>query len=245
VEPAYDAFDEANEAVSDENLGLAQSKLDQAMAIEPRESLFHALQGDIDALNDRQGKALRSYSKAVELNPDFFYGYLRKGQMEYKMDEFVLARKDLSYSLELMPSAEAHYLLGMLDKSAGDMNSAMEHFKLAASSTSVSGQKASRELILVDLPSNPSQYIGSRAAVDNSNNVWVQYGNLTNVPMKNIQISYAWLDDQGRTREDKTLIRGPLKGQEQGQVKLGIRLNNSSELNQRVRVAVTAAQVAE
>lgn len=44
VEPAYVAFDEANKLVTEDKLDLAQSKLNQAMKIEPRESLFHALQ---------------------------------------------------------------------------------------------------------------------------------------------------------------------------------------------------------
>lgn len=245
VEPAYDAFDEANKAIRDENLSLAQKKLNEAMAIEPRESMFHALQGDIYALDDNYSKALRSYRTAVERNPGFFYGYLRKGQAEYKLNEFSNSRKDLTRSLELMPTAEAHFLLGMMDKQAGKTDSAAEHFQAASQSQSPAGQNANRELVLMDLPSNPSRYIGSRAAVDNTNNVWVQFGNLTDVPMKNIQISYAWLDEQGRTREGTTSYRGPLKAREQGQIKLGIRLNNPNELTQRVRVTVTSASVAE
>lgn len=245
VEPAYAVFDEANKAIRDENISLAQKKLNEAMAIEPRESMFHALQGDIYALEDDYSKALRSYRTAVERNPGFFYGYLRKGQMEYKLKEFSNSRKDLTRSLELMPTAEAHFLLGMMDKQAGKLDSAAEHFQAASQSESPAGQNASRELVLMDLPSNPSRYIGSRAAVDNTNTVWVQFGNLTNVPMKNIQITYAWLDDQGRTQEGQTTYRGPLKAGEQGQIKLGIRLGNPNELNQRVRVAVTGASVAE
>lgn len=245
VQPAYDAFDEANKAIRDENFGLAQRKLNEAMKIEPRESLFHALQGDIHALNNKYTKALRSYRSAVDRNPDFFYGYLRKGQVEFEVKEYANSRNDLTQSLKLMPTAEAHYLLGKMDQDAGKMDSALEHYKVAAQSNTPAGQKASRELILLDLPNNPSQYIGSRAAVDNNNNVWVQFGNMTTVPMKNIQISYAWLDEQGRTREETTTYRGPLKGQEQGQIKLGIRLGNPNELNQRVRVAVTSAKVAE
>jgi predicted Zn-dependent protease len=245
VEPAYAAFDEANEAVSDENLSLAQKKLNEAMAIEPRESLFHALQGDIYALREDYSRALRSYRKAVDANPDLFYGYLRQGQVEYKLNEFVNARRDLTRSMELLPTAEAHYLLGMMDKSEGRMESALEHFRAAAESGSPAGENAGRELILIDLPSNPSRYIESRAAVDNTNTVWVQFGNMTSVPMENIQISYAWLDDQGRTREGRTSYRGPLKAREQGQIKLGIRLNDADELNQRVRVEVTGATVAE
>ena len=245
VEPAYDAFDEANKAIRDENLSLAQKKLDEAMAIEPRESMFHALQGDIYAQEDNYSKALRSYRTAVERNPGFFYGYLRKGQAEYKLNEFANSRKDLTRSLELMPTAEAHFLLGMMDKQAGKMKSAAEHFQAASQSQSPAGQNASRELVLMDLPSNPSRYIGSRAAVDNTNNVWVQFGNLTDVPLENIQISYAWLDEQGRTREGTTSYRGPLKAREQGQIKLGIQLNNANELNQRIRVTVTGASVAQ
>jgi len=245
VKPAYEAFDEANKAASEEDLELAQRKLNEAMSIEPRESLFHALQGDIHALNKKRDRALTSYRKAIDANPGFFYGYLRKGQVEFKLKEFPSAHKDLSRSLELMPTAEAHYMLGMMDKDAGKMDSAMEHFKVAAQSESESGRQAGRELVLADLATNPSRYIGSRAVIDDSNNVWIQFGNLTSVPMRNIEISYAWLDDQGQTRKGSKTYRGPLAGGKQDQIKMGLKLNDASELSRRVRVEVTAASVAE
>ena len=245
VKPAYEAFDEANKAASEENLELAQSKLDEAMAIEPRESLFQALQGDIHALKHNPERALTSYQKAIDSNPGFFYAYLRKGQMEYKQEQFESARSDLTYSLEMMPTAEAHYLLGMMDKSAGRMNEAMVHFKAAAQSESESGQRANRELVLMDLARNPSRYIASRAVIDDDNRIWVQLGNQTSVPMVNIEISYAWLDEQGQTRQGKTSYRGPLGSGQQDQLRLGIKLDNPGELDRRVRVEVTAASVAE
>lgn len=245
VTPAYEAFDEANQALSDEDFGLAQRKLNQAMAIEPRESLFHALQGDIHALKGRQQKALTSYRKAIQANPTFFYSYLRKGQIEFNRNEYQSARNNLTSSLEKMPTAEAHYLLGMLDKKAGNTASAEEHFQIAAQSESPSGQKASRELVMMNLSSSPSSYIGSRATVDNNNYVWAQIGNMTSVPMKNIEIRYAWLDDKGQTREGRKTFRGTLQGGKQNQMNLGIRLNNASELGQRVRLEVSAASVAD
>jgi predicted Zn-dependent protease len=245
VKPAYAAFDEANKAASDEDLKLAQQKLDEAMAIEPRESKFHALQGDIHALNKKTDRALSSYRKAIEANPGFFYGYLRKGQMEYKLEQFPAAREDLATSLDMMPTAEAHYLLGMMDKSEGKSDKAAAHFKAASQSDSESGRQANRELVLLDLAANPSKYIASRAAIDNSNQVWVQFGNQTSVPMKDIVISFAWLDEQGQTRKDRKVYQGPLAAGRQDQVKLGIRLNNANELSQRVRVEITAASVAE
>jgi len=245
VQPAYDAYDEARKAVTDGKMELAQEKLNRALSIEPRESLFHDLQGDIHALNEHTNRALTSYRKAVRANPGFFYGYLRSGQMQYKLDEPTPARSNLEKSLELMPTAEAHYLLGMLDKEQGNMSSAVEHFKVAAQSESETSQNATRELVLLDLQNNPSKYIGSRAAVDQENQVWVQFGNLTQVPMKNIEISFAWLDDQGRTREGRRTFRGPLAGGKQDQLKLGIQLADASELGRRVRVQVTGAMVAQ
>ena len=144
-----------------------------------------------------------------------------------------------------MPTAEAHYLLGMMDKDNGDMNSAVEHFKVASESQSESGKQATRELVSLDLSANPSRYIGSRAAVDQDNRVWVQFGNLTNVAMKNIEISYAWLDTKGQTREGRKTYSGPLQAGAQDQLQLGIQLQNAGELNNRVRVEITAASLAE
>ena len=245
VQPAYDAYDEAKKAVTGGKMQQAQEKLNRALSIEPRESLFHDLQGDIYALNDRPDRALASYQKAVSRNPGFFYGYLRSGQMQYRLDKPVQARENLNRSLELMPTAEAHYVLGMIEKDRGDMNSALEHFRTAAQSDSDASKKATRELVLLDLQHNPSKYVGSRLAVDSDIQVWVQFGNLTQLPIRDIVISYAWLDEQGRTREGRKTYRGPLAGGKQAQLNLGIRLAESGELNRRVRAQVTNATVAE
>jgi predicted Zn-dependent protease len=245
VQAAYKAFDEANKAASEGNLELAQSKLDLAMSIEPRESLFHSLQGDIHALGDELNSALASYSRAVRANDNFFYGYLRKGQVEYRLDRIQAARSDLSKSLELMPTAEAHYTLGLMDRDASNSSGAIEHFKVAARSDSATAQKSRRELVLLDLKQNPSNYVASQVVMDTSNNVWAQVVNLTSVPLVNIDISFAWLDEQGQTRNGKKTWRGPLAGGKQAQLQLGVKLANPDELNRRFRIEVTAASVAE
>ncbi|MDH3787836.1 MAG: M48 family metalloprotease [Xanthomonadales bacterium] len=243
VKPAYEAYDSAKKAVADDQLDNAQIQLNRAMAIEPRESLFHDLQGDIYALNKQPEQALASYNKAIDANPGFFYGYLRSGQVAYHLDRKELARSNLDRSQQLMPTAEAHYLLGMLDKDQGNMTAAMEHFKAAAQSESETSKAATRELVRLDLQTNPSKYIGSRAAVDDRNRVWVQFGNLTQVPVRNIVISYAWLDDQGQTRQGRKSYAGPLAGGQQDQMSLGFSLSNASELGRRVRVEVIGATI--
>ena len=245
VQPAYEAYDEASKAVSEERLDEAQEHLNRAMALEPRESLFHGLQGDIHALNEEPERALAAYEESIQANPGLFYGHLRAGQIAYRLDRHEQARPSLDRSLELMPTAEAHYLLGMLDREAGDLDSAVGHFRAAAGSKSPAGQQATRELVVLDLPANPSKYIAARAAVDRQNVVWVQFGNLTSIAVRDIEISYAWLDDQGQTRQGRQAYAGPLGAGEQAQLSLGIRLGAASELDRRVRVQVTAAAPAD
>jgi len=245
VKPAYDAYDEANKALSEDKPQEAQRKLQQALAIEPRESLFHALQGDIHASNNKTRPAIDSYSRAITANDNFFYSYLRRGQLQYKQNNPQAARTDLEKSLQLMPTAEAHYILGMLEKNRRQTDKAMQHFQAASQSKSPSGQQARRELIQMDLPSNPSRYVASRAMVDKNNRVWATIGNQSGVAIRDIEISFAWLDERNQTRQSKTLYRGPLPSGKQDSVQLGIQLNNPSELSQRVKVGVTAARVAE
>ncbi|MCJ7814704.1 MAG: M48 family metalloprotease [Xanthomonadales bacterium] len=244
VQPAYDAYDEASKAVAEDQMELAQEKINRALSIEPRESLFHDLQGDIFALKDQNKRALTSYKKAVNANPDFFYGYLREGQMQYLLDQPSPARSSLTQSLELMPTAEAHYLLGMLDKNQGNLNGSLEHFRAAAGSDSEMSVKATRELVLLDLDKNPGKYVGSQVAVDADDQVWVQFGNLTKVPLTNIVISYAWLDPQGQTRQGTKTWSGTLGGGEQNQLMLGFKVDSAGDLSHRVRAEVTGAKVA-
>jgi predicted Zn-dependent protease len=243
VQPAYKAFDEANEALSEDDTARAQEKLNEAMAIEPRESLFHALQGDIHAMKNKNRSALKSYNKAVRANENLFYGYLRRGQIEYRLDHPEAARSDLETSLEMMPTAEAHYVLGLLDKDQGDTDTAIEHFRTAAQSDTETGHKAQRELMALDLPRNPGAYVASRLATDDAGRVWMLLGNTTRVSIKNIQITYAWLDDQGRSRDGRKTFRGPLEGGQQDRLALGIRIQiqDATELSRRVRAEVSGA----
>jgi predicted Zn-dependent protease len=245
VQPAYEAYDAANKLVSEDKLTEAQKQLDKAVAIEPREALFMALQGDIHALNEKTRPAMDAYSRAIKANDTFFYGYLRRGQLEYKRSKSDAARPDLEKSLSLMPTAEAHYLLGMLDKNRGETDEAMQHFQAAASSNSESGQQARREAIRMDLPANPSRYVASKALVDKSNVVWAAIGNQTGVAMRDIEIGYTWVDDDNRYRYAMTMYRGPLPSGKQDTVRLGIRLNTPAELEQRVKVEIKSAQMVE
>ena len=245
VKPAYEAYDEAGKALSEKNLDLAQEKLDRALAVEPREALFMAMQGDILVQQDRSKAALTWYDRAIRANEALFYPHLRKGQAAYKQGQGGAARRSLERSLELLPTAEAHYLLGRLDLDAGSRTAALEHFRTAAQSQSDSGKRAQAELVRLDLPQNPGNYVPTQAAQDKDGYIWVQFGNRSTLPLRDIQLSYAWVDDTGRTRQDTMRYRGPLGGGQQDRVRLNLRLPLVPDLGQRFRVQATAAAVAE
>lgn len=245
VQPAYDAFDEAKKALANDNIKLAQEKLNRAVSIEPRESRFQDLQGDLYALNKDHKRALSAYNRSLRANPGFFYAYLRKGQMEYQLKQYGNARSSLNESLELMPTAEAHYTLGMMDKAQGNTRDAMEHFTKAAGTDSETGKKANGELARMELGSNPSKYIASRVVLDQQGMVWVQFLNRTSLSVRDIEISYAWLDNQGQTQQSKKTYRGPLGGGQQDQLSLGIRLESAADISRQVRAEVSAARLAE
>ena len=241
VKPAYEAYDESAKALSKEDLALAQQKLDQAIAIEPREALFMAMQGDLHSLRQDPRKAINSFDRAISANDRFFYSHLRKGQLEYELGRNSVARNNLEKSIALLPTAEAHYILGKLDQKAGKPGTAIEHFRMAAQSDSATGKKAQAELVRLDLAQNPSNYIATQAALDDQGYVWVQLGNRTSLPMSNIEITYAWLDDAGQTRQDTAIYRGPLGAGQQDRVRMNVRLPAGADLARRFRVQATGA----
>lgn len=245
VQPAYEAYDEAAAALTDGRPDDAQRLLETAMDIEPRESLFHDLQGDIHAQRDQNEQALAAYQRAIDANSDFFYGHLRKGQIEYRLGRHDAARGSLDRSLELLPTGEAHYLLGLIDKARDNIPGAVEHFETAAQAESETGRKARHELVLLDLNSNPARYIDVAAALDRENAVWAVVGNLTTLQIQDIEIRYAWLDEQGQTRQGRVVLEGPLAAGAKEQVRLGISVQAPAELSRRVRVEVAGARVAE
>jgi predicted Zn-dependent protease len=245
VQPAYEAYDEARKALADDDTDRARELVDRALSIEPREALFLQLQGDLYALDGDTEQALALYQRSLESNPGYFYGYLRQGQMEYRLDRYRAARGSLDRSNGLMPTAEAHYLLGMLDKQQGNLNGAMTHFRTAARSESETGARAVNELVRLDLGQNPSAYIASRAAVDSAGRVSAQFLNRTQVAVRDVEISFAWLDQAGQTRRGSRVYRGPLQGGRQAELSLGIQIANPAELDRRVRVEITAARIAD
>jgi tetratricopeptide (TPR) repeat protein len=209
----------------------------------PREALFLAMQGDIYRQDDRLRNAVGSYEESIRANPGLFYGYLRKGQVEYELGRTREAENALERSLGLLPTAEAHFLLGKIDQSRGDERAAAEHFAQASESQSRAGQAAQEELVRLDLATNTSRYVATQLVQDDNGYVWVQFGNRSRVPIENIQLTYIWVDANGRTLQDSVVYRGPLAAGNQDRVRLDVRLPANTSLSSRIRVQATGGAV--
>jgi hypothetical protein len=67
----------------------------------------------------------------------------------------------------------------------------MEHFRVAAQSNSASGENAEREILGLELPQRAASYVTAQVAVNADGEVWLQVGNQTRTPLRNIEYRYA------------------------------------------------------
>lgn len=241
--PAYEAYDKARKALKEDDFEKARQLNEDALRMEPREALFHALSGDIHAARDELRKAEKSYNEAVKLNDGFFYNYLRRGQVRYERGEYGAARSDLEHSLKLLPTGDAHYILGKLDKRSGDMDAAVHHYRQAAEA---GNRQAQTELVLLELPSDPGKYIQGKAALAEDGYVHAAVRNNSSVTVSAIRAKVEYINADGNLREVAVDFRKTLGPGEWTSSPTSIRdIKDSNELARRVRVTVTGARVAD
>jgi len=244
VKPAYDAYDKAMDAAREEHYDTAQDELETALRIAPREALFHALQGDLLAEAQQARGALAAFDRAVELDSGFFYHPLRRGQLRLDQGQNAAARTDLERSLELLPTAQAHYLLGNLDQGAGRRDAARAHYEAASRSNTEAGIKAERELIGMDIGSNPGQYLATGHAADSNGRVYCLIGNRTRSRLTGITVNLGFVDDSGAIQRARGTYREVLPGGQQASIATGWRTASAANLDQRLSCVVSQARLA-
>jgi len=244
--PAYEDYGNARKALKEDKTREARKLVTRALKQEPGEALFHALSGDIYAASDNYRKAERAYSDAVRLDDGFFYHHLRRGQVRYERGKIDPARNDLEHSLELLPTAQANFLLGNMDKRAGNMDSAIKHYQAAAGSNSEVSKQAEKELVIIDMPRNPGKYIQTKAVLGQDGRVGAAVRNNSPVKVKNITLRVEYIDGNGKIREFSQDVGQRLDPGEQTAMNTRIRdIADVNELARRVRVTVVGAKVVE
>ena len=246
VMPAYEAHDKARKALAEDKTKEARALVSEAIRLEPKEALFHALSGDIYLAKDQFNRAEKAFSEALQRDDGFFYHYLRRGQVRYERKKFDAARTDLQRSLELLPTAQANLLLGNINRQSGNIDSAIQYYQAAAQSSPPASEQAQRQLALLEMPKNPGKYIQTKAFLDQDGTVGVAVRNNSQVTVNGIRVKLEYIDSNGQLREFIQSFNKRLAEGEQDAVATRIRgFSDAYELSRRVRVSVIRAQIAD
>ena len=124
------------------------------------------------------------------------------------MDEMDAAVTDLERSLELLPTAPAHFALGNIAKARGNRDEAVEHYKVVAKAGGEYGQAATAELVKLDLPANPGAYVSHGCSADGSANLIVSVRNDTPVQIGGVVVAVLYTDANGRQQQQRFNISG-------------------------------------
>jgi len=245
IKPAYDKLDEATKLAGKKDFVQARKLTEEAVALVPREGQFHEFLGELDLAEKKYDAALPHYKKAIELNPDHFSPYLGGGIAQLQSGNKAKAEEWLTRSSQFLPTAPAAYYLGNILRDRGDLTGATQYYRAAAGSNSSYGKRASGELVRMDLPQNPGNYLAAGAQFDAQGRVAVVVQNRSPVALTNIRVTPVLVDQLGRVVRQGAPLRlnSIVKPGEQVGVPAGFAV--APEQQTLVRVRVDAAEVAE
>lgn len=242
---AYKAYDEAVKALGDKNIEKATTLVNQAIAGEPREARFQELLGDIALTQKKPQEALGFYDKAIKLQPDYFKPYVQSGIALFNMGKKSEAEPYLKRANELLPTAPGHALLGQIAEEHGDMDGALQHYQVAASSNSDIGKDAIARAVRIDLPRNPAKYIQAGAIADNAGNLFAVVQNNTTVQISRVQVrvvKYGAKTGRAIAQSNPFVIESVAPGK-RNQVAVGEHVKTAQEV-QLYKVVVESAEIA-
>ena len=195
--PAYDHYEEGKKAYTDKNIDEASRLAKQAIALQPKESLFHELL----ALSQQQQKqpktALKTFDKAITLNGRLFSHYLYRGLLLKDMNRPSEAEQDLLHSVKLLPTSIAQQTLGELARSAGNTAQAIQYFKTVASSQNGYQQAAQIALAELNLPTEPSKYFRTELTPAKNGEILVRIQNVSPIPVASTSANLVLIGTNG------------------------------------------------
>jgi len=234
--PAYKAYDQGVATYNKKQWQQAQGFADQAIAKQPRESLFYGLKGAAQTqLGDNQN-ALASLDKAISLNPNYYANYLQRGLLLQKLGDSGRAKNDLAASERLLPTAVASLAQGELALAAGDARNAYQHFGHAQESPGPAGDAARAQLLKLDLVRAPHKYVQAGLLMDDKGRVVVEVINLAPGAIQNIVVNVISANGQSLPIN----IKGPLVPGQRSRVTTALTAT-SANFNS-LQVAVARAQ---
>lgn len=232
TKPAYEAYDEASEALKKGNLTTAMTQIDKAIQIEPKEAAFYSLRGEIQAAKNGDKSALNDLNKAVSLNPDYFRPLLVRGYLREETGDTNGAERDLKRSASLLPTAEAYYSLGQVAEKQGRESQAIGYFQKAATSSSTIGKAATKRLAQLDLSNNPARYLPTALGLSKDGYLVVKIDNQAGVTVRNMELVVGPRSSKGIRKQAAFNIDRALNAGQSLQVKTDLGPMNASTARQ-------------
>jgi len=145
-QPAYALHDQALEAANEKAFDKALSLTEKAIAKQPAEALFYITKGQLLSAKDNHNSAYQAFSKATQLNPEYFLAALGLGIEAYHKGNYSQAKAELDRSFKLLPTSTAVYHLGVVEEKQGNRSQAIQYYKKAAGEDSDIGRAAQKKL---------------------------------------------------------------------------------------------------
>jgi len=240
---AYEAFDKGREALKEKDFNKARKLAQQAIALEPDEAVFYGLLGDVEQKNRQLQQAVKQYSKAISLNPGFFYHYLQRGIVNRELNFSARAEADLKQSVQLFPTADAYYSLGNLSRQAGQLSVAKDYYAKVAGSSNEIGKQAYGALVDLDLKDNPADYIKVNTRQNTQGILVAEISNPTPRTISAIELAVDYKNAQGQTRRLNVLLRGSVAAESKRLFDPGITKRLIQDNATEYSLKIVAAQV--
>jgi len=246
LKPAFDKYDAALVAANKKDFDTARSLANEAVRLAPQEGLFHQMLGDVAMAQKKPAEALPHYQQAIDHNADYFGSYLGAGIAKLQLGDRTQAEQWLQKSADLLPTAPAAYYLGTIAKDKGDQVHALQYYKAAASSDSRFGKMAASELVRLDLPQNPGNYVATAGQLDANGRLVLIVENRAPVALSSIQVTPVLIDEFGRVAREGSpvVIREVVNPNQRIAGDAGVGALSPQQLSQ-VRFRVDGARVAE
>jgi len=237
--PAYEAYDQAREALAEKRFDAAESLVTRAIELQGREASFHGLRGNLRLAQERYGDAEINYDRALERDDEYFAYFVGRGVARARQGRNGPAKEDFTRSMALLPTATAYNELGRLAEADGDMDTALRYYQTAAQSDSTTGQQARERALRLDLPRHPDRYVAARVSADSAGRLVLEVGNQTSLALNNVTVVLETMDTTGaRQRYERTLRN--LQG---GAARLVLVTDDAAGVVD-ARAQVTAAEIA-
>lgn len=239
--PAYEAYDKGRKELADGNKDEALILANEALTLFPAEANFHALRGDIRLTDEQFDLAETNYNRAISRRDSFFYYYVQRGlarEAQHNTDDAIL---DFERSIDLLPTAPAHYALGLIKKERGQVEEATQHFNVVAKSGGEYGKKAGAELARMEIAEQPAKYVAHSCDAGSSGNLIISVRNQATIAIEGVRVQLDYSDSYGNTRREIVNVGNRIESGEVARTDTGIRIYEGTRCDEQV----IAARVAE